>query len=117
MSDTRSLGVYRKPCDNQPNVIPGLELIEPFYYVDWGSCRVYTTKSLMRSRQTSANHPSCFIVGIPGERVQYRHPAFTDICLGEFFGLMNEEEKEQFLENYEQLSKLLKFPKDLQLGD
>lgn len=96
--------------DQPDKIILGLNKIAPFAEARWKGSRVYTTKGLWERHSVnnwSTPLPQYYIHMYYGEPRLYDRVAGQRVCLGKLAELLDGEEFEQFIENFEEIKKVL----------
>jgi hypothetical protein len=96
--------------DRRDKIILGLNELAPFAEARWKGSRVYTTKGLWERHNIynwSEYLPQYYIHMYYGEPRLYDRGAGEKTCLGKIADLLEGEELDQFIENFEKIKQVL----------
>ena len=88
----------------RPNLV-GLDFLAPFASSQWGEDTVYLTESLANNISDDGFFNRYIYLGVRTKII--RRTNFAETCIGEFYDLLSEEEKRQFITNYGSIMKIL----------
>lgn len=86
------------------NKIEGLDKLGPFGSSIWNEFKIYTTPSLFK---TKTNYPKYYIFSWGGNLTIRNRETDSDMCLGDFYNLMSDEEKAEFDNDIDKILEVL----------
>ncbi len=83
--------------------VPGLDQLKPFAILHWDGAVVYTTKNSYQNHYNvfDACPQFYFFSG------KFKNRGNGNTCLGTFLGSLSKKEHQQFVDNYDEISKLI----------